>query len=300
MRDDLDIHLKVRGQDPAPAHATGLGGRATKRHYAERAGALRPALPMSLRRLGAVGRVVPPPPPGSPEAVVKTHVSTGSHTGHFVRTYLQAGKGQHGTDATLFGPGAAQLAQWIQATRHDPHQFRIMISHADHPTLDRTQWMELLMGQVERDLGRSLDWVAAHHYDRPNPHTHVVVRGRDCHGKDLYMTPHYVQQGMRSRASQFLSWLIGRTQTQQQHVQSTRQQADGLIRGSEDPDSRSRLFRTQDAGLSAWDRWRDWSTSGASQASALDALFRHFEAHRRTQEQLRQQIQQRGGWGHGR
>src|SRR4029453_12628660 len=107
MRDDLDIHLKVRGQDPArPSHphAPGLGGRARQRHYAERAGALRPALPMSLRRLGAVGRVVPPPPAGSPEAVVKTHVSTGSHTGTFVGTYLQKGKGQDGTDATLFGP----------------------------------------------------------------------------------------------------------------------------------------------------------------------------------------------------
>lgn len=303
MRDELDIHLKVRGQAPdrpSPPHAPGLGVRARQRHYAERAGALRPALPMSLRRLGAVGRVVPPPPAGSPAAVVKTRVSTGSHTGTFVGRYLQHGKGPDGADATLFGPGAAQLAQWVQATRQDPHQFRIVISHADHPTLDRTQWIGLLMGQVERDLGRSLDWVAAHHYDRPNPHTHVVVRGRDRQGKDLYMTSHYFQHGMRYRASQFLSWLIGWTQTRQQHVQSTRQQADGLIRGSEDPDSRSRLLRTQDVGLSVWDRLRDWSTGGASQASALDALFRQFEAHRRTQEQLRQQVYQRGGWGHGR
>jgi hypothetical protein len=253
---------------------------------------------MSLRRLGAVGRVVPPPPAGSPEAVVKTRVSTGGHTGHFVRTYLQKGKGQAGADATLFGPGVAQLSQWVQAARQDPHQFRIVISHADHPTLDRTQWIGLLMAQVERDLGRSLDWVAAHHYDRPHPHTHLVVRGRDRQGKDLYMTPHYFQHGMRYRASQFLSWLIGWTQTQQQHHQSHRQQADGLIRGSEDPDSRSRLARTQELGQSVWQRLQAGTPWQAS--SALDALARQFDATRRTQEQLRQQFQQRGGWGHGR
>jgi hypothetical protein len=112
------------------------------------------------------------------------------------------------------------------------------------------------------------------------------------------MTPHYVQHGMRYRASQFLSWLIGWTQTQQHHHQSHRQQADGLIRGSEDPDSRSRLARTQELGQSVWQRLQAGTPWQAS--SALDALARQFDATRRTQEQLRQQVQQRGGWGHGR
>jgi hypothetical protein len=302
MRDELDIHLKVRGQDPArPSHphAPGLGVRARQRHYAERAGALRPALPMSLRRLGAVGRVVPPPPTGSPQAVVKTTVSTGGNTGWFVGTYLQKGKGQAGSDAPLFGPAVAQLPQWVRATKQDPHQFRIIISHAPHPTLDRTQWIALLMAQVERDFqGRPLDWVAAHHDDRPNPHTHIVVRGRDRQGKDLYMTPHYFQHGMRYRASQFLSWLIGWSQTQQHHLQSNRQQADGLLRGSDDPDTRSRLARTQDLGQSLWQRLQAGTPWQAS--STIDALARQLDTYRRTQEQLRQQVQQRGGWGHGR
>ena len=36
-----------------------------------------------------------------------------------------------------------------------------------------------LMGRMEADLGTGLDWVAVNHWNTDNPHTHIVVRGRD-------------------------------------------------------------------------------------------------------------------------
>ncbi len=41
------------------------------------------------------------------------------------------------------------------------------------------------MGRMEADLGTGLDWVAVNHWNTDNPHTHIVVRGRDDTGKDL-------------------------------------------------------------------------------------------------------------------
>jgi hypothetical protein len=301
MADELDIHLKRRGQDPQSqthTHGRSLGHRAKQRHYAERAHALRPQLPTRLQSLGAVGRVVPPPPAGSPQPVVRTTVTTGQRTRGFLHSYLQKGKGQDGAPAQLFGPGVAHLAQFVRDVRQDPHQFRIMVSTPDHAQLDRGQFIDLLMAQVERDLRRPLDWVAAHHYDTKDPHTHIVLRGRDRHGKVLYMDRNYYSHSMRYRASQFLSWFIGFTQTQQQQQQSDRQQADGVVRSGDDPDTRQRAARSQDSGPSVWERLQSWATGASGQASALDALHRQLDAQRRAQEQIRHQ-QQRGGRGYG-
>ena len=32
------------------------------------------------------------------------------------------------------------------------------------------------MAQVDRDLGRRLDWAAVNHHDTDNPHAHIVMR----------------------------------------------------------------------------------------------------------------------------
>ena len=112
----------------------------------------------------------------------------------------------------------------------------------DFRALDRTRYIELFMAQVERDLGRPLDWLAAHHYDTPYPHTHIVLRGRDRAGKDLYMEKHYLTHGLRTRAAEVLTWLLGpvmRQQQEQEHqqvMQSAREIYDGVVRSLEDPD----------------------------------------------------------------
>ena len=45
---------------------------------------------------------------------------------------------------------------------------------------------------MEADLGTRLDWVAVDHWNTDNPHTHLIVRGRDDTGKDLIIAGDYI------------------------------------------------------------------------------------------------------------
>lgn len=41
--------------------------------------------------------------------------------------------------------------------------------------------------------------VAVDHWNTDNPHTHIVLRGRDGSGKNLIISRDYISQGMRER-----------------------------------------------------------------------------------------------------
>lgn len=84
------------------------------------------------------------------------------------------------------------------------------------------------MGRMEADLGTGLDWVAVNHWNTDNPHTHIVVRGRDDTGKDLIIAGDYIADGFRYRAAELATeWLGPRTeleiqQTLQREVEQER------------------------------------------------------------------------------
>ena len=198
-----------------------------RRHYIAHAAAKRPKLPGNLKQLGAVGPVTRVLPANSQHAIVKVGVTKASTTGGHLAYLQQAGKGADGGRGLLFCPQAAQPRQFAQAAQGDHHQFRLVVSTPDHARLDRTQFIGLFMAQVLRDFGCDVEWVAAHHYDTAHPHTHLVVRGRTTEGKDLYMEKHYLTQGLRARASQMLTWLIGPRQLQQQTKDRQRGQGRG-------------------------------------------------------------------------
>jgi hypothetical protein len=285
-----------------------------RRRFVERAAAHRPRLAGNLKQLGAVGPVVRPLAAHSRQAFVKVGITQGGTTGKHL-SYLTHAKGHDQQDAALFGPATADKSAFVQAAQRDPHQFRIVVQVPEHRTLDRTRYIELFMAQVERDLGRPLEWLAAHHDDTPHPHTHIVLRGRDRDGKELYMEKHYLTHGLRTRAAEVLTWLLGpvlhRQQDQEQRIQSAREVYDGVIRSLDDPDMPVRLqaserpqaemlaaARTrveQQATLSPLpgiDRTQpDSATTLASLTARLTALHQAL--------QTQQQAQRRGGWGHG-
>src|SRR5262249_35864793 len=70
-----------------------------------------------------------------------------------------------------------------------------------------------LMTQMEADLGTRLDWIAVDHWDTDNPHTHVVLRGKDEAGRDLVIAREYISHGLRNRAGELATeWLGPRTE----------------------------------------------------------------------------------------
>ena len=96
----------------------------------------------------------------------------------------------------------ADLPAFEERGREDRHQIRFIVSPEDAAQLeDLRTYTRHLMGRMEADLGTRLDWVAVDHWNTDNPHTHVVLRGKDQTGKDLVIAGDYIAHGMRNRAA---------------------------------------------------------------------------------------------------
>lgn len=106
------------------------------------------------------------------------------------------------------------LAGFEQRGRKDRHQFRFIVSPEDAAELeDLHRYTRDLMQRMEADLGTQLDWVAVDHWNTDNPHTHIVLRGKDDQSKDLIISRDYIADGMRRRACELSTdWLGPRTE----------------------------------------------------------------------------------------
>lgn len=94
--------------------------------------------------------------------------------------------------------------------RADRHQFRIIVSPEDGAAFeDLKPFVRQIMTRMECDLGTRLDWVAVDHHNTGQPHTHIVVRGKDDRGKDLVITREYLTRGLRHQASELATIELG-------------------------------------------------------------------------------------------
>ena len=92
----------------------------------------------------------------------------------------------------------------------DRHAFRFIVSPEDAAEIgDLRGYTRDLMAQMEADLGTRLDWVAVDHWDTDNPHTHVVLRGVDETGQNLVIARDYIAHGLRGRAAELATDLLG-------------------------------------------------------------------------------------------
>lgn len=114
----------------------------------------------------------------------------------------------------------ADLAAFEERGREDRHQFRFIVSPEDAAELeDLRRYTRNLMTRMEADLGTRLEWVAVDHWNTDNPHTHVVLRGKDATGKDLIISQDYITRGMRERAAELATeWLGPRTELEIQRA----------------------------------------------------------------------------------
>jgi len=138
--------------------------------------------------------------------------STATH----LRYIEREGVGRDGEPGQAYGPATddADLAAFEERGREDRHQFRFIIAPEDGAELgDLRTYTRHLMTRMEADLGSKLDWVAVDHWDTDNPHTHVVLRGKDDTGHDLVISQAYLTRGMRERAAELATeWLGPRTE----------------------------------------------------------------------------------------
>ncbi|CAH3985487.1 TPA: relaxase/mobilization nuclease and DUF3363 domain-containing protein [Klebsiella pneumoniae] len=141
------------------------------------------------------------------------------------------GAGRNGEPGRAYGPQTdeADLDAFKERCQDDRHHFRFIVSPEDSAELDDLRtYTRHLMNRMEADLGTRLDWVAVDHWNTDNPHTHLIVRGRDDTGKDLIIAGDYIAHGFRHRAAELATeWLGPRTeleiqQTLQREVEQER------------------------------------------------------------------------------
>ncbi|MBC8770686.1 relaxase/mobilization nuclease and DUF3363 domain-containing protein [Stenotrophomonas maltophilia] len=141
------------------------------------------------------------------------------------------GAGRDGEPGRAYGPQTdeADLDAFKERAADDRHHFRFIVSPEDGAELDDLRtYTRHLMNRMEADLGTRLDWAAVDHWNTDNPHTHLIVRGRDDTGKDLIIAGDYIAQGFRHRAAELATeWLGPRTeleiqQTLQREVEQER------------------------------------------------------------------------------
>ncbi|MBC9250966.1 type VI secretion protein [Pseudomonas alcaligenes] len=132
------------------------------------------------------------------------------------------GAGRDGQPGQAYGPQTdeADLVAFKERCADDRHHFRFIVAPEDGAELDDLRtFTRQLMGRMEADLGTRLDWVAVDHWNTDNPHTHLVVRGRDDTGKDLIIAGDYIAHGFRNRAAEIATeWLGPRTELEIQQA----------------------------------------------------------------------------------
>ncbi|MFC3608482.1 DUF3363 domain-containing protein [Stutzerimonas tarimensis] len=141
------------------------------------------------------------------------------------------GAGRDGEPGRAYGPQTdeADLDDFKERAADDRHHFRFIVAPEDGAELDDLRtYTRHLVNRMEADLGTRLDWVAVDHWNTDNPHTHLIVRGRDDIGKDLIIAGDYIAHGFRHRAAELATeWLGPRTeleiqQTLQREVEQER------------------------------------------------------------------------------
>ena len=147
--------------------------------------------------------------------IVKAHVAR-LHRGAakaaalHLRYIERDGVEKDGAKGVLYGPdGPIPAAVFEQPRIGEKHQFRIIVAPEDGAELNLTAYVRRLMTQVERDLGRPLEWGAVNHHDTDHPHAHLIVRGVDREGREVRLDRDYISHGLRSRAQELATQELG-------------------------------------------------------------------------------------------
>ena len=132
----------------------------------------------------------------------------GAHLGYLRRE----GVTRDGEKARLFGPETedADPKAFAESCENDRHHFRFIVSPEDAPEMvDLEGFARELVGQMGKDLGTKLDWVAVDHWNTQHPHVHIIVRGVADDGQDLVISRDYIKEGMRARAQDLVTQELG-------------------------------------------------------------------------------------------
>lgn len=103
-----------------------------------------------------------------------------------------------------------RLGSWQQ--EGDQRLFKVIVSPEFGERMDLQRLTRDLFQRMEKDLGVTLEWIGACHYNTQHPHVHVSVRGA-AGGVPLLLPREYIRAGIRHQAEEAATLLAGyRTQ----------------------------------------------------------------------------------------
>jgi type IV secretory pathway VirD2 relaxase len=146
------------------------------------------------------------------KARVVRHGGRNAPLGTHLNYLRREGVTRDGEKARLFGPGGDDVDPKAFAERceDDRHHFRFIVSPDDAVEMsDLKGFARELVGQMEKDLGTRLDWVAVDHWNTEHPHVHLIVRGARDDGENLVISRDYIKEGMRDRARHLITQELG-------------------------------------------------------------------------------------------
>src|SRR5579859_6987285 len=157
-------------------------GKRSGHRARDRVGSLRGAILARLGATRAYGRrakgaehYVRAHRPDARRVVIKAHVqrltSRGAGAAKLHLRYIERdGVEKDGSKGVLYGADGPLPAGGFGRPRvGEKHQFRIIVSPEDGAELDLKIYVQRLMGQLEQDLGRKVEWAAVNHYDTEHP-----------------------------------------------------------------------------------------------------------------------------------
>lgn len=146
------------------------------------------------------------------KARVVRHSARTAPLGAHLNYLRREGVTREGEKARLFGPGTenSDAGAFAERCKDDRHHFRFIVSPDDALEMsDLRSFTRDLVGQIEKDLGTRLDWVAVDHWNTEHPHIHLLVRGVRDDGRDLVIARDYIKEGMRDRARDLITQELG-------------------------------------------------------------------------------------------
>jgi type IV secretory pathway VirD2 relaxase len=93
--------------------------------------------------------------------------------------------------------------------RQDELLWRFIVSPEDADRLNLREHMRDLVGQMERDLGTKLQWIAIDHHNTNDAHVHLLVRGVRENGRPLEINRDYLRSGLRVRSQELATKELG-------------------------------------------------------------------------------------------
>lgn len=146
------------------------------------------------------------------KARVVRHTMRAAPLGTHLAYLRRDGVTRDGEKARLFGAETedADGKAFAERCEGDRHHFRFIVSPDDALEMsDLKSFTRDLVGQMEKDLGTRLDWVAVDHWNTEHPHVHLIVRGVRDDGQDLVIARDYIKEGMRDRACDLITQELG-------------------------------------------------------------------------------------------